>query len=402
MLESIKIQNFRCLRHVDVQLEPFTVLIGANDSGKTTLLRALLTLGRTAMAGSRWRQQFADKIWNRDPRLEANWSISGTHANESYSYNLSVNGLGLISGERLFVDDSVRLRLNSSIAEKPPMEATRYYVTGRGSGGFTADHGRTGLDCMSDPYTDGLKASIRAAGIHRLDPSRLSIASHPVRQPESLAPDGSNLAGFLDGIFTGPNADRRTGLEKDLRRFLPLVRSTVLAPEDSHHNNRVFIGALKRLQFEVATGDGEHQVFDANQVSDGAAIVTAYLALAAEQTSGLLLIEEPENGLHPLLLKKVVALLRSLTVARASRPARQVVVTTHSPLLLNYVHQKEVRIVTRDREHGTTVRPLSDAETVQDALTDFELGEAWQFMGEEGLATGVTDSEATGGDEDSE
>jgi len=49
MLASLHVQNFKCLRDVEVAFGPFTVLIGLNDSGKSSILDALRLLGRTVL-----------------------------------------------------------------------------------------------------------------------------------------------------------------------------------------------------------------------------------------------------------------------------------------------------------------------------------------------------------------
>jgi hypothetical protein len=48
MLTNIRVRDFKCLRDVEVQLGPLTVLIGKNDTGKTSFLEALLMLGRAS------------------------------------------------------------------------------------------------------------------------------------------------------------------------------------------------------------------------------------------------------------------------------------------------------------------------------------------------------------------
>src|SRR5690606_21736785 len=47
MLQSFQVQNFKCLRDVKIDLDPFTVLVGPSDGGKTSILEALRLLGRT-------------------------------------------------------------------------------------------------------------------------------------------------------------------------------------------------------------------------------------------------------------------------------------------------------------------------------------------------------------------
>ena len=62
MLESVAIQNFRCLKALEVPLEPLTVLIGQDDTGKSTFLDAL---ERLALPGPSFRRS---DHWRLDPR----------------------------------------------------------------------------------------------------------------------------------------------------------------------------------------------------------------------------------------------------------------------------------------------------------------------------------------------
>jgi Fe-S cluster assembly ATPase SufC len=112
------------------------------------------------------------------------------------------------------------------------------------------------------------------------------------------------------------------------------------------------------------------------------------LALAFSDEPGILLIEEPENGLHPSRLREVVEMLRKISTGSIGNTPRQVIVTTHSPLLLNYTQPEEVRIVQRDRERGTVVTPMSDVPDVHELLDEFGTGELWYLLGEQALVEG--------------
>ena len=70
MIERLHVEGFRLLRHVDVPLRPLTVLVGANDSGKTSFLRSL-----QFFQGSSWAPQFA---WRRDEAIWISVSVAGT------------------------------------------------------------------------------------------------------------------------------------------------------------------------------------------------------------------------------------------------------------------------------------------------------------------------------------
>jgi len=101
--------------------------------------------------------------------------------------------------------------------------------------------------------------------------------------------------------------------------------------------------------------------------------------LHRNDTPGVRLVEEPENGLHPLRLHEVVSVLRKLTERGV-----QVICTTHSPDLLSVCDPAEVRVFLRPRP--------GDATEVHELPPDFDriamrnsLGEIWASRGEEGL-----------------
>jgi predicted ATPase len=108
-------------------------------------------------------------------------------------------------------------------------------------------------------------------------------------------------------------------------------------------------------------------------------MLTAYYALDmrnAEQP-GLVVIEEPDIAIHPLLLGNLVDLLRSYTERKGY--SRQFILTTHNPQMLNYFEPSEVRIVERDASGVTTVNPVNEkvAEVWRQHDGAFNLGSLW-------------------------
>jgi predicted ATP-dependent endonuclease of OLD family len=102
----------------------------------------------------------------------------------------------------------------------------------------------------------------------------------------------------------------------------------------------------------------------------------------------MLLIEEPENGLHPSRLKFVLGLLRKISTGEIGGKPRQVIITTHSPLLLNFVEPHEVRIFRRDPEKGTEVTPMDKIPDIDRLQSEFAPGEMWYMLGEDELVKG--------------
>ncbi len=98
------------------------------------------------------------------------------------------------------------------------------------------------------------------------------------------------------------------------------------------------------------------------------------------------MLEEPENGLHPKRLGYVVDLLRSLTQGKLGGKAVQVILTTHSPYLLDAIRLAEDQVIVFRREddgHRTAME--ADENRLRSFLDEFMLGEVWFNQGEEGL-----------------
>ena len=118
-------------------------------------------------------------------------------------------------------------------------------------------------------------------------------------------------------------------------------------------------------------------------VSDGALLVTAFLALAHGNAPEILFVEEPENGLHYSLLKLAVEMLRKISAGTVGNRPRQVFLTTHSPILLNFAKPEEVRVFSRIADGATRVTSMENVPHLKPLLEEFGLGELWLQLGEE-------------------
>ena len=89
------------------------------------------------------------------------------------------------------------------------------------------------------------------------------------------------------------------------------------------------------------------------------------------EPTALLLIEEPENGLHPARIAEVMRVLRAIS------ERTQVILATHSPLVINELLPDEVTIVTRDKDRGTKATRMKDTPGFEDRAKVYALGELW-------------------------
>lgn len=106
-------------------------------------------------------------------------------------------------------------------------------------------------------------------------------------------------------------------------------------------------------------------------LSEGLLYYLAFAALPYLEPTSLLLIEEPENGLHPARIAHVVRLLRAIS------KTTQVVLATHSPFVINELEGDEVSVVTRTEAEGTKTMLLRDTPNFAKRSQAYALGELW-------------------------
>ena len=125
----------------------------------------------------------------------------------------------------------------------------------------------------------------------------------------------------------------------------------------------------------------------ADNVSTGVRLLLFFLALRYHPNPpGIILVEEPENGVHRQRLGDIVSLLRDMTQPDREGRAVQVILSTHSPHLLDHVdlEQDQVLVFRRQDDGSRSVEP-AEASSVKAFLDEFMLGEVWFNEGEDGL-----------------
>jgi predicted ATPase len=190
---------------------------------------------------------------------------------------------------------------------------------------------------------------------------RLHLDPESLRQPSSLLEtgplrgNGSNLAGVLARLQTtcrdeGNPAGLLADVLGDLAGLLPEARE-LLVEEDLPDREY-------RLRLAVAGGP----LVGARLCSDGCLRVLALLAVLHDpEYRGLVCLEEPENGIHPSRLPRLLELMRGWVSVpqteevRAGEPPGQLLLATHSPTLLADLRDEEVRF-------ADTVRRISPGQ----------------------------------------
>jgi predicted ATPase len=140
---------------------------------------------------------------------------------------------------------------------------------------------------------------------------------------------------------------------------------------------------LRRVDLVIENG----LTLPADCASAGLRLLLFFLTLAYRPAPPtIILVEEPENGIHPRRLGEVMRLLRGLSQGDFGGHAAQVILTTHSPYLLDHVNIEtdQVLVFQRAEDGSRTAEPV-DAQRLKNFLDEFMLGEVWFNEQETGL-----------------
>jgi predicted ATPase len=210
------------------------------------------------------------------------------------------------------------------------------------------------------------------------DELRMPSSLIPHGQPLLLQGRGSNIAGLYDAL-RDRSIERFAAISKQVTELFPTVRTLGL---------RALNTGVKVLM--VTLVDGTEVLSD--KMSEGLLYYLAFAILSELQRPAIYLVEEPENGLHPSRIAYIVRMLRA--VAEDPKNPVQVIMATHSPLVVNELRPEEVTVVTRDTETGTRLRPIKDTPHFEERSKVYSLGELWLSYADGKAEAPLFDNEA--------
>jgi predicted ATPase len=202
--------------------------------------------------------------------------------------------------------------------------------------------------------------SLNGAQTLRLEADALRDAAPliPATSPIALAtPRGHGLVSVCDAIYSR-DVEHWLAIRKRFVELFPTARSLELSN-----------ASAQQKELAILLQDGTR--ITAQQMSEGMLYWLAFATLQYAQRPSVYLVEEPENGLHPARIKEVVAILRDVS------KTAQVVMATHSPLVINELEPEEVSIVTRPPDTGTKVTRMTATPNFDKRKAVYALGELW-------------------------
>ncbi|MBZ5714039.1 AAA family ATPase [Nannocystis pusilla] len=369
MITRLEVDGFKSLRGFAIDLEPFTVLIGPNGAGKSNVLEAIGLLSRL------W-EGAADAL--KAGRGRASDQFSRYRSESVRDIRFGVETLEPDTddqGEDGFTNWAVRSRYEVSLAKTAATGGVEHVkLTHR------AHHLASTTDAWLAAHPEWSERVIASSDERELGymPSFGFVEFHAANLRESsdridsgeLLPDGSNLPTVLASL-----ADDSLGeIRAELAALVPGVANFAVVESDDAY----------RIEFHMRDGD----VVPARLISNGTLRVLALLTAVYSQRawSSILCIEEPENGIYPGRLRRLIDLLREVTDLDAWREERsdrlppQVIVTTHSPVFLAALreHPQHLRYIDTVQRGGirvTRARPVGERASAQEGQTIASLAE---------------------------
>lgn len=316
MIKRIRVKNFKSLANFELPIEMFTCLIGLNGAGKTTVLQVLDFIGHLACGVTNFRNwKKSDFVTNgsglRTITLQVDFSINNKYIIWFAKYNIDKQKFTeevirqydpikeWLIGVSLHLKDN---RLSYGYTEQQnSKDISDYNYKGSVLSAFKFD----------DPVICAVKDELQALkSLELLSPNILRQTSQP---NDKLGLGGEGLAGFLSRL----NEDDTKSLAVTLRDFYPQV--------DKFEIKKKKLGRKDLLIREAAL----KAPVTAEHINDGYLRILAMLSQKYSK-AGFLLFDEIENGINQELIEKLLVQLQNFN-------GKQVMVTTHSALVLNYL-----------------------------------------------------------------
>ena len=395
MIKRVKIEGYKSFKKSDLQLRPLSVIFGANASGKSNFLDALYFLSRAvsqknlkeAFEGHRglplesfhYGDEGYDSLLNKNNlqfTIEVDAEISppirkkveeivqakrkGIDSSGSsktiitehlLKYSLTVEALPetgylRVRNERL---SAIKPNGEERKTRNPFLELKGDQIHLRMEGRAHPIYHQIGLDhtivstALYEPHYPHITAfRMELANLYTyyLEPKTLMREEVPLAEIDSLGPRGENLAAFLNTLKYRHKKDFES-LNLLLKRILPTDTS-------------IEVDHLKEGRVGLRLSENDLW-FSARLISEGTLRLLGLLAaIHPKNPATIVAFEEPENGVHPVRLRIISDVLKNAAQAYG----KQIILTTHSPILAEYFEDKDLFVCGKEG-HQTTIKPFS-------------------------------------------
>ena len=346
--------------------EPLNVLIGPNGSGKSNLIHVLALLRATASDLATTINENGDAtqwIWRYGAGDSDTGSIKATFSvgEERLVYELA---FGELSGNAVVVREVLSdANTKVSYLSRP----TPHYIDWRGADGsetrfegLSAVH--SALSQARAPWSPEARRTQRAFAELSIYRDWAIGPSAPARHPQKTNLGSAVLdddAGNLGLVLNQLNQDHDAKI-----RLLDALR-------DLYDNITDFRVNIEHDSVKIVLREGDVEI-PAARLSDGTLRYLCLLAILCHpRPPPVVCLEEPELGLHPDILPGLAGLLKDASTRS------QLIVTTHSDVLIDRLSDTPESVVVCEKHDGQTQMRRLESEPLKQWLEQYTLGQLW-------------------------
>lgn len=343
-LNGIQLKGFKSIRELNLELRPLNVMIGQNGAGKSNFINFFRFMNKLVQKDLQFflaQQGGADRFLHFGRKMTDAIDIHLSFNQNAYVCSLVPNQTGGIIFKEEYCLDK---KINESDDIKKQLLASR---------GDKESALPNNLSTIASHLSDW-----QVYHFHDTSDTAKIKQSGLIHDNEHLRPQAENLAAFLFSIQESEEYQR---IVQTIQRVAPFFHDFILKPE-KNDPERI------RLRWKHR---GTDEYFDANAFSDGTLrfICLTTLLLQPERPM-MILLDEPELGLHPYSIQLLAGMMRS--VAHQT----QMIASTQSVTFANEFDCSDL-IIVELADNASQFRRLS-AEQLSSWLQDYRIGELWE------------------------
>ena len=381
MIKSLVIENFKVIKHLEIRFTPFAVLIGDNACGKSTVLQALDFI--RALAVRDIDEYLGERGWLFDD-LESQFADSDTQINFIVELTLNINGkqqdiswsikTGYKDDNFIIEEKIVNLSKNEhvlNLASDIPLAAKNMkYLFLKSSFLKLIDENNPYAKYPEELYAVK-KFFAQSSSYELLSPDRMREKGSR-GEVKDIGMGGEMLAAYINKM----SDIQRSKLDKMLSELIGYSAKTTTEARRPGWVDLFVNENFTQIQTKIK----------ATHISDGLLRLLGLISssLPKEENSqpkifdalsdvGFILLDEIEDGISPYLVEKVIDLMRAV-VADYNK---QIIITTHSPVMLNHFEQDEIIFMWRDNAGQIHAKPMFATAEMVDTLDFLGPGEVW-------------------------
>ena len=337
-LKSIAIEGYKSIAKAEIELRDLNVIVGANGSGKSNFLDVIQLIVKSLTAQTDFKFTPADRFLHHGVKYTNQISLIVKTKDFQYLLVLKEN-----------LDD-----LNPEYEEVLDFSEGRPPII-QGS----TESGKAHLK-----YSKSLiQNNINSFGHYHFEDTSDTAAckrTQDLHDNRFFRPDAGNLAAYLYRLKVN-HPYEFSRIQDCIRLVAPYFEHFILEPQEIK-------GGFIKLEWKQKNSEA---YFDAYSFSDGTLrfICLATLLMQPEPPA-LILLDEPELGLHPFAITLLAEMLADASVKS------QIIVATQSVTLLNWMRPENIIVAEHDGSATTFNRP--DMDKLLPWLDEFCIGELWE------------------------